>query len=75
MDEHTQYGRLPIEEPEPLSGLGICLSAGFTASDHESLADDMTRSLLHLSREAKAPSMRVRLAVAALPLADEVLGS
>lgn len=75
MDEDMQDRRLPIAEPEPLSDLGICLRAGFTANNHEGLADDIMRALLHLSREPKAPSMRARLAVAALPLADEAQGA
>lgn len=72
MDEDMQDGRLPNQEPEALSGLGTCLRAGFSANNHESLADDITHALLHLSREPKAPSMRVRLAIAASALADEV---
>jgi len=72
-----QDGRLSIGEPGPLSGpealsgLVICLRTGFSANNHESLADEIRRALLHLSREPKAPSMRARLALAAVPPADE----
>jgi hypothetical protein len=49
---------LSIDEPAPLAHLGDCLQASFTADNHHSLADDIMRALLHLSREAKTESMR-----------------
>jgi hypothetical protein len=50
---------------------GACLRASFTADNHGSLGDDGTRSMLHLSHEAKTAPMRLGFAVAAFPLAEE----
>lgn len=61
MNENGQEAKLPIEEPGSLAQLGDCLRASFTADNHDSLGDDSTRSLLHLSHEAKTAPMRVRL--------------
>ena len=74
MDGKVHEATRPNEEPGSSSPIGNCLRASFTADNYESLGDDITRSLLHLSREAKAPSMRARLVRGALPLADEVQG-
>jgi hypothetical protein len=60
MNEKTQPKTLPIE-PEPSGDLGKCLHASFTAASHHSLSDSITRSLLHLSQEAKTASMRAKL--------------
>ncbi len=62
MDENGQGPKRPIEEPESLSQLGDCLRASFPAGNHDTLGDDSMRSLLHLSRETKTSSMRIRLA-------------
>jgi hypothetical protein len=59
-DKEKDVGR-PIYGSEPLSDLGDCLHASFTADNHHSLSDDITHSLLHLSREEKTASMRTRL--------------
>jgi hypothetical protein len=64
MDDKGQDVGRPIDEAEPLSRLGDCLHATFTADNHDSLSDDITHSLLHLSCEEKAASMRTRLASA-----------
>lgn len=72
MDEGKQETRQAIEEAGSLSRLGNCLRATFTADNHDSLGDDVTRSLLHLSLEAKAPPMRARPFAASLSLAEEV---
>ena len=61
MDDRGQDMWRPIGAPEPVTLLGDCLHASFTADNHDSLSDDITRSLLHLSREAKTASMRARL--------------
>jgi len=61
MNENEQKAKRPIEEPGSLTQLGDCLRASFTADNHDSLGDDSTRSLLHLSHEAKIAPMRVRL--------------
>lgn len=61
MDEKEQEMWLPGEEPEASSTLGNCLRASFTADNHDSLGDDIARSMLHLSHEAKTGTMRARL--------------
>jgi hypothetical protein len=61
MDDKGQDVERLIEESEPLIDLGDCLHASFTADNHDSLSDDITHSLLHLSREEKTASMRTRL--------------
>ncbi len=61
MDERGKDVERPIDEPAPLSDLADCLHASFTADNHDSLSDDITHSLLHLSREEKTASMRTRL--------------
>jgi hypothetical protein len=58
MDEKGQEAGRPIEDSGSLSRLGNCLRASFTADNHDSLGDGITRSLLHLSREEKTPPMR-----------------
>jgi hypothetical protein len=50
----------PIDEREPLTRLGACLYSAFTADNHDSLDEAVTRSLLHLSCEAKTGSKRSR---------------
>lgn len=62
MNENEQQAKLSNEAPGSLTQLGDCLRASFTADNHDSLGDDSTRSLLHLSHEAKTAPMRVRLA-------------
>jgi hypothetical protein len=64
MDDNEQDVARPNDESEPLGDLGNCLHASFTADNHDSLSDDITHSLLHLSREEKAASMRTRLSSA-----------
>jgi hypothetical protein len=59
-DEGQDVGR-PIDESEPLSRLGDCLHASFTADNHDSLSDEITGSMLHLSCEDKTASMRTKL--------------
>ena len=61
MDDTGQDKLGPIDEPEPFSDLANCLQATFTANNQDSLSDEVTRSLLHLSREEKTASMRARL--------------
>ena len=61
MDDKEQDVGRPIDESEPLSDLGDCLHASFPADNHDSLSDDITHSLLHLSREEKTASMRTRI--------------
>lgn len=61
MNENGEEAKLPIEEPVSLAQLRDCLRASFTADNHDSLGDASTRSLLHLSQEAKPAPMRVRL--------------
>jgi hypothetical protein len=61
MDDKGQDVGRPIDESDPLSDVGDCLHASFTADNHDSLSDDITHSLLHLSREEKTASMRTRL--------------
>jgi hypothetical protein len=61
MDDKEQDVGGPIDESEPLSDLGDWLHASFTADNHDSLGDAITRSLLHLSREEKTASMRTRI--------------
>ncbi len=64
MDDKGQEVWRPIDEPEPLTRLGDCLHASFTADNHDSLSGDIARALLHLSCEAKTASMRARLSSA-----------
>ncbi len=59
MNKSQREAELPTEEPESLTQLGDCLRASFTADNHDSLGDDSTRSLLHLSHEPKTAAMRV----------------
>jgi hypothetical protein len=61
MDDGRQDVRQPTDEPDSLTHLGDCLEASFTADNHDSLGDDITRSLLHLSNEVKTTSMRTKL--------------
>jgi hypothetical protein len=51
--EHAQQE--PAVDPDSLIRLAECLRASFTADNHDSLSGDITRLLLHLSREAKPP--------------------
>jgi len=51
--EHAE--KEPAADPDSLRGLAECLRASFTADNHDSLSGDITRLLLHLSREAEAP--------------------
>ena len=48
----------PAIDPDSLRRLAECLHASFTADNHDSLGDDITRLLLHLSRDAEAPPSR-----------------
>jgi hypothetical protein len=64
MDDKGQEAWRPIDEPEPLTRLGDCLHASFAADNHDSLSDDIVRSLLDLSREEKTASMRAKLSSA-----------
>ena len=61
MDVTGQDKLGPVDEPEPLSDLANCLQTTFTADNHDSLSEEVTRSLLHLSREEKTASMQARL--------------
>jgi hypothetical protein len=61
MDDRGQKVRQPTDKPDSLAHLGDCLEASFTADNHDSLGDDITRSLLHLSNETKTTSMRTKL--------------
>ena len=61
MEKKGAEGAESNAEPESLGRLGDFLRASFPADNHDSVSDDMTRSLLHLSREAKADPMRVKL--------------
>jgi hypothetical protein len=61
MDDRGQDVRQPTDTPDSLAHLGDCLEASFTADNHDSLSDDVTRSLLHLSHDAKTASMRTKL--------------
>lgn len=49
------------DELGAMGDLASCLQATFTAENHDSLSDEVTRSLLHLSHEEKTVSMRARL--------------
>jgi hypothetical protein len=61
MDDKEQGVRRPSDEPKPSSDLGDWLHASFTADNQDSLSDEITHSLLHLSREEKTASMRTRI--------------
>ncbi len=61
MDDSGNEKLGPGDEPGPLGDLANCLQATFTAENHDSLSDEVTRSLLHLSRDEKTVSMRARL--------------
>jgi len=56
MEEEQLQASRPRDASEPLTRLGACLHSAFTADNHDSLDDDITRSLLHLSCDAKAGS-------------------
>ncbi|HYN45948.1 MAG TPA: hypothetical protein VES64_04580 [Allosphingosinicella sp.] len=54
MDEKRRKRRRPDEDAKSADALGACLRASFPAENHDSLSDDITRLMLHLSREADA---------------------
>lgn len=61
MDDSGEDKLRSDNELGPMVDLASCLQATFTAENHDSLSDDVTRSLLHLSHEKKTASMRARL--------------
>jgi len=54
VDEKRRKGRRPDEDAKSAEDLGVCLRASFPAENHDSLSDDITRLMLHLSHEAGA---------------------
>ncbi len=63
MDDSGQDKLRPVDKTGVLGDLANCLQVTFTAENHDSLCDEVTRSLLHLSREEKTASMRARITV------------
>ncbi|HYI64854.1 MAG TPA: hypothetical protein VEW71_08225 [Allosphingosinicella sp.] len=54
MDEKRRKGRPPDDGAKSADDLGACLRASFPAENHDSLGDDITRLMLHLSRQTDA---------------------
>lgn len=54
VDKKARKGRRRHEAAQSADDLGTCLRIGFPAENHDSLSDDITRLMLHLSREAEA---------------------
>lgn len=41
----------PAADPDALSAVSACLQSSFTAENHDSLGDEITRLLLYLSQD------------------------
>jgi len=54
VDEKRRKGRPPDDGAKSADDLGACLRASFPAENHDSLGDDITRLMLHLSRQTDA---------------------
>lgn len=52
VDEKRRKGRPPNEGAKSADDVGAILRASFPAENHDSLGDDITRLMLHLSRQA-----------------------
>jgi len=55
MNDPQQPEREPADDADALRRLAECLRVSFTADNHDSLGGDITRLLLHLSRDAERP--------------------
>jgi len=51
VDEKRRKRRPPDEVASSADDLGACLRTSFPAENHDSLGDDITRLMLHLSRQ------------------------
>jgi hypothetical protein len=67
MSDNGRRSAATSDEPDSLKRLADCLHASFTADNHDSLSDEITHSLLHLSCEEKTDSMRTKLSLARSP--------
>jgi len=47
--------RASITDPDTARALAACLNLSFTAENHDSLSDELTRLLLHLSHHSGRP--------------------
>jgi len=56
-DDRREASEQPVSgtQPDTLRHLAACLQSSFTAINHDSLGDDITRLLLHLSHVTSEP--------------------